>query len=223
MNKSTQKLLPGQRSFRGGILRRQPQGKSIMNENTPQLFVVHGRAYASSLDVAIHFRRLHKDVLRDIRGLVAESPAAFSRRNFALTTYEKRGKQYPTYNLTRDAFALLAMSFTGSEVLEWKIAYITAFNRMESERRRQQARDGFISQLSLFPALQAAVGSQRPVYDLNFAIGVLCYTNLNIPPVTREHLVSLIKRGVLNGTRQEGRWVVYQDSFNHWLEQRRAA
>ena len=35
------------------------------------------------------------------------------------------------YLLTRDAFTLLAMGFTGSRALAFKVAYINAFNRME--------------------------------------------------------------------------------------------
>lgn len=35
------------------------------------------------------------------------------------------------YYLTRDGFTLLAMGFTGKKALQFKIAYIEAFNKME--------------------------------------------------------------------------------------------
>ncbi|EHG5469588.1 single-stranded DNA-binding protein [Campylobacter coli] len=35
------------------------------------------------------------------------------------------------YNLTRDGFSLLAMGFTGKKALQFKIAFINAFNEME--------------------------------------------------------------------------------------------
>ena len=51
------------------------------------------------------------------------------------TTNPKNGKivnrKMPMYNLTRDGFSLLAMGFTGKTALQWKIAFIDAFNTME--------------------------------------------------------------------------------------------
>ena len=35
--------------------------------------------------------------------------------------------------MNRDGFTLLAFGFTGEEALDWKLAYIDAFNRMEAE------------------------------------------------------------------------------------------
>ena len=54
---------------------------------------------------------------------------------FAIGTYENRGKQYPMYYMNRDGFTLLAMGFTGSKAMEFKLAYIQAFNQMEQEVR----------------------------------------------------------------------------------------
>ena len=38
--------------------------------------------------------------------------------------------------MNRDGFSLLAMGFTGTKALEWKLEYIDAFNQMESELKR---------------------------------------------------------------------------------------
>ncbi len=44
--------------------------------------------------------------------------------------------------MTRDGFTLLAMGFTGAKALQWKLRYIEAFNRMETEiRERPQIPD----------------------------------------------------------------------------------
>ena len=51
---------------------------------------------------------------------------------FISSVYENRGKEYPEYLLNRDGFSLLVMSFNNTRnVLEWKLKYIEAFNRME--------------------------------------------------------------------------------------------
>ena len=42
------------------------------------------------------------------------------------------------YNITRDGFVLLAMGFTGPKAMRFKIAYISAFNKMEEALRRIQ-------------------------------------------------------------------------------------
>lgn len=87
----------------------------------------------TSLKVAEHFQKEHKHVLENIRKLAAEKSAA---KFFKETTYLDRGKNYPMYEMDRDGFSLLAMSFTGEKALKWKLDYIKAFNAMESELKR---------------------------------------------------------------------------------------
>lgn len=95
----------------------------------------------SSLEVAKHFDKQHKDVLRAIDNL--EIPADLRQRIFAPTFYEVEGpnkstRQEPAVRINRDGFALLVMGFTGRAAMRWKIAYINAFNEME-RRLRQEA------------------------------------------------------------------------------------
>lgn len=52
---------------------------------------------------------------------------------------EQNGQFYPMYRITRDGFVLLAMGFTGSKALEWKLRYIAAFNEMEEKLRAANA------------------------------------------------------------------------------------
>ena len=118
--------------------------------NTKDLFpetllvsIKEGNAYTTSLKVAEHFGKQHKDVLRRIEKLIAElrsgSPflanqTEFSRRNFAPSDYQnERGKTYYMYMLSHDGFALLAMGFTGKQALEWKVKFLAAFRAMERE------------------------------------------------------------------------------------------
>ena len=43
------------------------------------------------------------------------------------------------YLMNRDGFTLLAMGFTGKKALDFKIAYIKAFNEMEEMLRKQES------------------------------------------------------------------------------------
>lgn len=95
--------------------------------------VINGKVVATSKQVADHFGKIHRHVLRDIRDLIIEA-GDFGGSNFGLSSYQSlQNKTLPCYEITRDGFSLLAMGFTGKRATEWKIKYITAFNAMESE------------------------------------------------------------------------------------------
>lgn len=105
---------------------------------TPDLEIIEGQITTTSTQVAAHFNKRHSDVLRAIRNLTSEVDADFYQRNFASVMVEfTNGKggtqQAPAYRITRDGFTLLAMGFTGKEAMQWKVAYLTAFNKMEQE------------------------------------------------------------------------------------------
>jgi Rha family phage regulatory protein len=100
------------------------------------LEVVNGRVMVSSLQVAEHFGKRHKNVIQAIERL--EIPEEFNRLNFQPVEYEdKKGEKRPAYLMTRDGFTLLVMGFTGPRAMEWKIKYIEAFNAMERMLREK--------------------------------------------------------------------------------------
>ena len=101
------------------------------------LSVVDGKPTTTSLDIARHFGRPHDEVLRRIRNLLAQL-SADHLRNFAEMVYEAdigsgATRKFPAYRITRDGFTLLAMGFTGKKALQFKLAYIDAFNGMEAQ------------------------------------------------------------------------------------------
>ena len=101
---------------------------------TPQILVIDGTAKVSSLQVAQHFKKQHKDVLRSIQNI--ECSEEFNQRNFAPVEYlDQKGESRPSYHLTKDGFIFLVMGFTGKEAARWKEAYIKAFNQMEQRLR----------------------------------------------------------------------------------------
>ena len=99
----------------------------------------NGALTVSSIMVAEHFRKDHKDVLRKIRQIISELPENLSdlgRRNFAPSSYiNDQNKEQPAINMTRDGFVLLVMGFTGKKAMIWKIKYIEAFNAMERAQK----------------------------------------------------------------------------------------
>ena len=103
----------------------------------PSLSNENGQITTTSTQVAQHFGKTHKSVLRAIKNL--ECSAEYRERNFAPTVETRANPsggapiESPAYRLTRDGFVFLAMGFTGKEAAQWKEAYITAFNKMEAE------------------------------------------------------------------------------------------
>ena len=86
----------------------------------------------TSLQVAEHFEKNHKDVLRDIRVTIEKCSQEFNERNFAPVEYtDAKGEKRPMYLLSKDGFMMLAMSYTTPEAMTIKEAYIARFNEME--------------------------------------------------------------------------------------------
>lgn len=103
-----------------------------MSAITPTVTAVQGKLFVSSLDIAEKFGKSHDQVLKAIRRIMAECPNDFNAVNFDAVDYtDAKGEIRPMFSLTRDAFSLVAMGFTGKEALAWKVRYIEAFNAME--------------------------------------------------------------------------------------------
>ena len=101
-------------------------------QNSPIITIKNGYATTTSRNVAIVFGKPHNDVLKNIRQIIADSGDKLAAGNFSLCNYKgNNNKKCPMYELTRDGFTLLAMGFTGKRALEFKLAYINAFNEME--------------------------------------------------------------------------------------------
>ena len=100
--------------------------------SVPSLEVVNGHPTTLSVQVAEYFGKRHDNVIRDIRKLIESAPS-LGHLNFEESSYKnEQGKKQPCYRMDRKGFVLLAMGFTGEKALQFKIAYIDAFDRMEA-------------------------------------------------------------------------------------------
>lgn len=96
----------------------------------------NGRVLTSSLMIAEKFGKRHANVLRLIESITADVPEDFTQLNFEpkfrkVDAGNGASRQVPYYELSRDAFSLVVMGFTGKRALAWKVRYIEAFNAME--------------------------------------------------------------------------------------------
>lgn len=91
------------------------------------------------LHMAAVFGKRHDHVLAKADELVKVLPPEFTGPNFRVSEYiDPTGRRLRTYEITRDAFSLLAMGFTGKKALMFKLAFIQAFNAMAAYIKNQR-------------------------------------------------------------------------------------
>lgn len=117
-----------------------------IDEFEPEIIALDGQAITTSLAVAKYFHKTHDNVLKKIRLVIDECEPKYHVVNFNEVVREVPGgdgamRKMPMFELTRDAFVLIAMGFTGKKALQWKINYINAFNRMEAKLHCSESRD----------------------------------------------------------------------------------
>lgn len=104
----------------------------------PVLLQHDGKILADSREIALHFEKRHDHVLASIDALISHSPilgdGTFIENKVPHPVISGRMDRF--FEMNRDGFSLLAMGFTGSRALKWKIDYITAFNLMEDAFRK---------------------------------------------------------------------------------------
>lgn len=106
---------------------------AVINGVDVELEVVDNAVYTTSLSVAEVFNKNHKNIIRKINEFPKDN---FTKLNFELSKYiDSTGRILPCYKITRDAFSLLVMGFTGEKAYKWKILFIKAFNEMEKRLR----------------------------------------------------------------------------------------
>jgi Rha family phage regulatory protein len=123
------------------------------------VFIENNKVVTDSLTVAEVFLKNHKDVLRDIENQINKLSQAsedeFSQRNFAQSNYQnERGRTYPKFNLTEDAFTIIAMSYVTPEAMKMKVKFIQEFKKMrehieQSKVRVLDDRTAFIQSLKM--------------------------------------------------------------------------
>lgn len=106
--------------------------------------VVNGKPVVTSKQIADHFGKTHRHVLRDVAKEL-ETAGDFGSEHFGLSSYtSSQNKILPCYEMSRDGFTLIAMGFTGVKAQQWKIKYIEAFNAMERELLNGSAKFGSV-------------------------------------------------------------------------------
>lgn len=178
---------------------------------SPAITVVDGKTTTLSTDLARHFGKRHDNVMQTIAALRSQMPSErlldFQEASVEVESGNGAKTSYPAYRLTRDGFTLLAMGFTGKKALAFKLAYIDAFNRMETELQNLTCdpekialahRAAVIATAkvyqSVFDAVMQAKDWQLNRYMLHFDITAEEGTVARVKPVDRNAYVMPIER-----------------------------
>lgn len=95
------------------------------------IFEKNQNAWTTSRELARVFGKEHFHVLRDIERILNDCEKKFGESNFGLSSYKTmQNKKQSQYLMTRKGFSLVAMGFTGKKAMEFKVAYIEAFEAM---------------------------------------------------------------------------------------------
>ena len=94
------------------------------------VIIENGTTMTDSRNISENFGKRHDHVLRDIENIKKDLPN-FGEMFWEGEMLDSYGRPQKVYYMNRDGFSLLAMGFTGPKALEWKIKYITAFNKLE--------------------------------------------------------------------------------------------
>ena len=156
---------------------------------SPSVSPHNGRPATTSLSIAEHFGKQHKDVLKSIRNLCAELPEDVRERIFALTYRTIAGpnnseRQEEFFIVYFDGFILLVMSYTGKKALQIKLLYIAAFNTMRDELAAQ--RGAALPEVPHIAITPSTTASRKPLEKLvkvwaarGGIIVAQCWTMLN--------------------------------------------
>lgn len=114
--------------------------RTIEEHALPTLEIIEGKVFCTSLQVAIHFEKNHKEVLRDIDEQIAKIKAGHHAgkeaemflRGFYETKAGFGNVKKPMYYLNRDGFMKLVMGYNGARASDIQMDYIEAFNKMEA-------------------------------------------------------------------------------------------
>ncbi|MGE0056260.1 MAG: Rha family transcriptional regulator [Hyphomicrobium sp.] len=131
----------------------------------PQIVLRNGKFFCDSRDIAFHFGKQHKDVLRSIDKALEEL-GDFAERNFTLSEYrDSTGRPLRCFSLSRDGFSYIAMGFTGAKAADWKVKYLTAFNAMEDELKALSS----ALPSAVMPRIEKLEGDMSALIDLCFS------------------------------------------------------
>lgn len=161
----------------------------------------NGVATTTSLQVAETFGKNHDKILRDVKKQIKKigSPDV-ANEMFQEKEYEVRGRTYPMYQMNKNGFTLLVMSYTDDKSMQFKIRYIQAFNEMEEALKNQPALRLPKNNAEMLQVIQSANREQNKridevettVDELKDRFGLPASQAKSLEQARKRHIVTLL-------------------------------
>ena len=113
----------------------------VTPEFNPSLAVIDGTIKTTSMEIAKAFGKRHDHVIRDIKKIIDSIQSLDHSPKFGecqRINELANNKPESYYEMDKDGFVLLVMSYNGVKAMAIKIAYIHAFNQMAAELQKPQ-------------------------------------------------------------------------------------
>ncbi|WP_260981834.1 Rha family transcriptional regulator [Bacillus pumilus] len=122
------------------------------------VFVRENEVVTDSVAIAEMFGKNHDDVLKDVRRQMEYAGKEFSLGNFSESNYtNSRGRTYPKYDLTEEAFTLVVFSYNTKEAVQTKIRFIQEFKRMKEYIQAQERPKAMSDKESLLASMKLTI------------------------------------------------------------------
>ncbi|EKS8370740.1 ORF6C domain-containing protein [Bacillus thuringiensis] len=200
----------------------QLKGTNEQSLHNDLVFENNGEVVTDSLTIAEMFGKRHDNVLSDIKLQMEYAGEKFSLLNFQESHYtNERGRKYPKYNLTEEAFTLVVFGYNTKEAVQTKIRFIQEFKRMKKQiQNQQQVPTDPMSILKLtFEALEGQKQElqhiKSDVKDLRENTPLFAVECDEISNAVKRHGVALLGGKQSNAYQHAGiRGKVYRDIYN---------
>ncbi|HDR6822024.1 MULTISPECIES: Rha family transcriptional regulator [Bacillus cereus group] len=138
------------------------RGLQAVKHSVNKLVFMEGNTVVTdSLVIAEVFGKTHDNVLKDIRKQIDYSGDEFGLVNFHESSYiNSQNKKMPKYDLTEEAFTLVAMSYNTKEAVQMKIKFIQEFKRMKEYINQQNNQQKQMSPLQMIHTISSEMMKQ---------------------------------------------------------------
>lgn len=183
----------------------------------PVVFPRDGKVVTTTPDVAAYFGRPHRNILSAVDRLIAAEPNLCPRhfQQTSVSTPMPNGgtRTDRQFEMTCEGFALLAMGFTGSKALRFKVAYVTAFSAMQDALRTMPTdptrllRDPVAMRQALLSFTEQLIDAEAKVAELApsaAALGRLSEAQGSLTPTNSAKALGITRTKLFEWLRSNG-------------------
>lgn len=120
--------------------------------------VIDGKPTTTTQDIAEVFGKRHDRVMAIVRQRIAEA-GEWGIHNFVDTPYTnpQNGQTYSVIRMSKKGFAFVVQKFTGKKAVEFQLAYVDEFERMEMALLAQSQPVPQLTRVTITPEQKAAL------------------------------------------------------------------